>query len=108
MPDLLADPATRLAMGQLRQARLVATVPRLRVLVVLQNHPSHVLTLHDVHMALLQLGHSVSLVSTYQTLHRLSLAGLLDRVPCGPRRQGGKVPHVFRLRQRCHGAPIAG
>lgn len=102
MPEPAAQrhDADQAVVRQLRQAGVLLSKPRVRVLHVMQREPNKVFSLYDVHAALVLSGTPLTLTSTYQVLHGLSHAGVLERRPCGaPQRQGGKVRHAFCLRR---------
>jgi Fur family ferric uptake transcriptional regulator len=64
---------------QLKEAGLKITVPRVRVLQILENSQSHHLSAEDVYKALLDLGEDVGLATVYRVLTQFEGAGLVHR-----------------------------
>jgi len=64
---------------QLREAGLKITVPRMRVLHILEQSKEHHLSAEDVYKALLDTGEDVGLATVYRVLTQFEAAGLVTR-----------------------------
>lgn len=64
---------------QLREAGLKITVPRMRVLHILEQSKEHHLSAEDVYKALLDSGEDVGLATVYRVLTQFEAAGLITR-----------------------------
>ncbi len=64
---------------QLKQAGLKVTVPRLRVLQILEQATAHHLSAEDVYKALLDMGEDVGLATVYRVLTQFETAGIVTR-----------------------------
>ncbi len=64
---------------QLKRAGLRLTLPRLKVMEMLQANPQQQLTAEAVYMELQQQGHSIGLTSIYRALADFEQAQLVDR-----------------------------
>lgn len=64
---------------QLREAGLKITVPRMRVLHILEQSKEHHLSAEDVYKALLDSGEDVGLATVYRVLTQFEAAGLVTR-----------------------------
>ena len=80
----------------LKRAGLKATLPRLRILDVLENNKQRHMSAEDVYRALLELGDDVGLATVYRVLTQFETAGLVVR----HRFEGGQA--VFELDQGGH------
>ena len=65
--------------GQLRNAGLKATVPRMKILEILENADQHHMSAEDVYKALLSSGDDVGLATVYRVLTQFEAVGLLKR-----------------------------
>jgi Fur family ferric uptake transcriptional regulator len=81
---------------QLKTVGLKITVPRLKILQVLEQAPEHHLSAENVYKTLIDLGEDVSLATVYRVLTQFEAAGLIDRHNF----EGGHS--VFELRQETH------
>ncbi len=81
---------------QLKNAGLKITVPRLKVLHILEQSPNHHLSAEGVYKALLEMGEDVGLATVYRVLTQFEAAGLVSRHNF----EGGHS--VFELRQEEH------
>ena len=81
---------------QLKVAGLKITVPRMRVLHVLEQSKDHHLSAEDVYKALLDSGEDVGLATVYRVLTQFEAVGLITRHNF----EGGYC--VFELRQAEH------
>ena len=70
----MAEPA------ELKKAGLKATVPRLRILSVLEDHRDSHMSAEDVYRALLDAGEDVGLATVYRVLTQFEAAGLVRRL----------------------------
>ena len=70
----LAEPA------ELKKAGLKATVPRLRILAVLEDNRDGHMSAEDVYRALLDAGEDVGLATVYRVLTQFEAAGLVRRL----------------------------
>ena len=81
---------------QLKLAGLKITVPRIRVLNILEQSKEHHLSAEDVYKALLESGEDVGLATVYRVLTQFEAVGLITRHNF----EGGYC--VFELRQAEH------
>lgn len=65
---------------ELRKAGLKVTVPRLKILQLLENAKSHHMSVEDVYSALLESGDDVGLATVYRVLTQFEAAGLVKRL----------------------------
>ena len=65
--------------GQLRNAGLKVTVPRMKILEILENADQHHMSAEDVYKALLSSGDDVCLATVYRVLTQFEAVGLLKR-----------------------------
>ena len=63
----------------LRKAGLKVTLPRIKILELLENSPVHHLSAEDVYKALLEQGEDVGLATVYRVLTQFEAAGLVIR-----------------------------
>ncbi len=82
--------------GDLKRAGLKATLPRLRILDVLENSGQRHMSAEDVYRALIDLGDDVGLATVYRVLTQFESAGLVVK----HRFEGGQA--VFELDQGGH------
>lgn len=64
---------------QLKEAGLKITVPRIRILQILEQSLDHHLSAEDVYKALLDIGEDVGLATVYRVLTQFESAGLVHR-----------------------------
>ena len=64
---------------QLKDAGLKITMPRLKVLQILESSTEHHLSAEDVYKALLDMGEDVGLATVYRVLTQFEAAGLINR-----------------------------
>lgn len=64
---------------QLREAGLKITMPRLKVLQILEQSTNHHLSAEGVYKALLEMGDDVGLATVYRVLTQFEAAGLVSR-----------------------------
>lgn len=81
---------------QLKEVGLKITVPRIRVLQILEQSKTHHLSAEDVYKALLEMGEDVGLATIYRVLTQFEAAGLVHRHNF----EGGYS--VFELRKAEH------
>ncbi|MCW8409532.1 ferric iron uptake transcriptional regulator [Legionella sp. PATHC035] len=81
---------------QLKNAGLKITLPRLKVLQILEQSPNHHLSAEGVYKALLETGEDVGLATVYRVLTQFEAAGLVNRHNF----EGGHS--VFELSQGAH------
>lgn len=81
---------------QLKEAGLKITMPRLKVLQILEQSPEHHLSAEGVYKALLDMGEDVGLATVYRVLTQFEGAGLVIRHNF----EGGYS--VFELSQGAH------
>lgn len=81
---------------QLKDAGLKITMPRLKVLQILEQSPNHHLSAEGVYKALLDMGEDVGLATVYRVLTQFEVAGLVSRHNF----EGGHS--VFELSQGTH------
>ena len=65
--------------SELKKAGLKATLPRLRILEVLEKSQEQHLSAEDVYKALLESGEDVGLATIYRVLTQFETAGIVDR-----------------------------
>lgn len=65
--------------SDLRKAGLKATLPRLKILDVLENTPARHMTAEDVYRSLLDAGEEIGLATVYRVLTQFESAGLVIR-----------------------------
>lgn len=81
---------------QLKNAGLKVTIPRLKVLQILEQSPQHHLSAENVFKALIDMGEDVGLATVYRVLTQFEAAGLVVRHHF----EGGHS--VFELNQETH------
>ena len=81
---------------ELRRAGLKATLPRLKILEILERDPDRHVSAEDVYKALLESGDDVGLATVYRVLTQFEQAGLVTRHHF----EGGHA--VFELNQGGH------
>lgn len=81
---------------ELKKVGLKATVPRLRILQLLESHKQRHLTAEEVYKILLEVGEDVGLATVYRVLTQFEAAGLVVRHHF----EGGLS--VFELNEGCH------
>lgn len=64
---------------QLKNAGLKVTMPRLKILQILEQHSEHHLSAEEVYKKLLQMGEDVSLATVYRVLTQFEAAGLISK-----------------------------
>ena len=64
---------------ELRKAGLKVTLPRVKILQILENSPERHLSAEDVYKALLEAGDDVGLATVYRVLTQFEQAGLVER-----------------------------
>ena len=64
---------------ELRKAGLKVTLPRVKILQILENSPDRHLSAEDVYKALLEAGDDVGLATVYRVLTQFEQAGLVER-----------------------------
>lgn len=64
---------------QLKEAGLKITMPRLKVLQILEQSADHHMSAEDVYKALLDMGEDVGLATVYRVLAQFEAAGLINR-----------------------------
>ena len=64
---------------QLKDAGLKITMPRLKILQILEQSQDHHLSAEDVYKALLDMGDDVGLATVYRVLAQFETAGLISR-----------------------------
>lgn len=69
----------QLAQRKLKQAGLKVTVPRLRVLEVLEGAELHHLSAEDVYKELLRIDEAIGITTIYRVLTQFESAGLVER-----------------------------
>lgn len=65
--------------ADLRKVGLKATLPRLKILSVLEAHPDSHMSAEDVYRALMEVGEDVGLATVYRVLTQFEAAGLVMR-----------------------------
>ncbi|WP_027848283.1 ferric iron uptake transcriptional regulator [Marinospirillum minutulum] len=64
---------------ELRKAGLKVTLPRIKILQVLERHADDHLSAEDVYKALIEAGEDVGLATVYRVLTQFEAAGLVDK-----------------------------
>ncbi|MBE0507620.1 MAG: ferric iron uptake transcriptional regulator [Marinospirillum sp.] len=64
---------------ELRKAGLKVTLPRIKILQVLERHSEDHLSAEDVYKALIETGEDVGLATVYRVLTQFEAAGLVDK-----------------------------
>ncbi|PQA50022.1 ferric iron uptake transcriptional regulator [Amnimonas aquatica] len=64
---------------ELRKAGLKVTMPRVKILELLENSPVHHMSAEDVYKALLAAGEDVGLATVYRVLTQFEAAGIVER-----------------------------
>jgi Fur family ferric uptake transcriptional regulator len=64
---------------QLKKAGLKITMPRIKILQILEQSQDHHLSAEDVYKALLETGEDVGLATVYRVLTQFEAAGLINR-----------------------------
>ncbi len=64
---------------ELRKAGLKVTLPRIKILQVLERHSDDHLSAEDVYKALIEAGEDVGLATVYRVLTQFEAAGLVDK-----------------------------
>jgi len=64
---------------ELRKAGLKITLPRVKILELLEHSPIHHLSAEDVYKALLEQGEDVGLATVYRVLTQFETAGIVER-----------------------------
>ena len=81
---------------ELRKAGLKVTLPRLKVLEILENTKQRHLSAEDVYKALLEMGEEIGLATVYRVLTQFEAAGLVSRLSI----DGGHA--VFEIEDGTH------
>ena len=63
----------------LRKAGLKVTLPRIKILELLENSRQHHLSAEDIYKTLLEQGEDVGLATVYRVLHNFEAAGIIQR-----------------------------
>ena len=84
----------------LRRAGLKVTMPRLKILEILDGVASHHLSAEDIYKRLLDLREDIGLATVYRVLTQFEAAGLVTRHPF----EGGTA--VFELNRGDHHAHV--
>lgn len=63
----------------LRKAGLKVTLPRIKILELLENAPDHHLSAEDIYKTLLEQGEDVGLATVYRVLTQFEQAGIIER-----------------------------
>ena len=63
----------------LRKAGLKVTLPRVKILELLENSPDHHLSAEDIYKTLLEQGEDVGLATVYRVLTQFETAGIIQR-----------------------------
>ncbi|MCA1798707.1 MAG: ferric iron uptake transcriptional regulator [Xanthomonadaceae bacterium] len=80
----------------LRNAGLKVTLPRLKVLEMLENSPQRHMSAEDMYKALLEQGQEIGLATVYRVLTQFEAAGLVSRLHF----EGGNS--IFELNEGAH------
>jgi len=64
---------------QIRKAGLKVTLPRVKVLQILENDPSQHMTAEDVYKRLIENGEEIGLATVYRVLTQFEAAGLVEK-----------------------------
>ena len=81
---------------ELKKAGLKATLPRLRILEILEGSHERHLSAEDVYKALIDIGEDVGLATIYRVLTQFEAAGLVQR------HHFNGAHAVFEVRAECH------
>jgi Fur family ferric uptake transcriptional regulator len=81
---------------ELKQVGLKVTLPRMKILHILQAHEHQHLTAEDIYKALLEVGEEIGLATVYRVLTQFESAGLVKRHYF----EGGQS--VFEINQGTH------
>ena len=81
---------------ELRKAGLKVTLPRIKILKILENAKPHHMSAEDVYRQLVEMGEEVGLATVYRVLTQFEMAGLIERHNF----EGGHS--VFELDQGAH------
>ena len=65
--------------SELRKAGLKVTLPRVKILELLESAPVHHMSAEDVYKALMEAGEDVGLATVYRVLTQFEAAGLVER-----------------------------
>lgn len=65
--------------SDLRSAGLKVTLPRLKILEMLENSPTRHLSAEDIYRQLMDGGEDIGLATVYRVLHQLEQAGIVQR-----------------------------
>lgn len=88
---------------ELKQAGLKVTLPRMKILDILQAHQAQHLTAEDIYKALLDAGEEIGLATVYRVLTQFESAGLIQRhhfegaQSCFELNQGNHHDHILCL-----------
>lgn len=63
----------------LRRAGLKVTLPRIKILELLENSPNHHMSAEDIYKTLLEQGEDVGLATVYRVLTQFEQAGIIER-----------------------------
>ena len=63
----------------LRKAGLKVTLPRIKILELLENAPDHHMSAEDIYKTLLEQGEDVGLATVYRVLTQFEQAGIIER-----------------------------
>ncbi|PRD27780.1 UNVERIFIED_CONTAM: fur [Trichonephila clavipes] len=75
----LRDEPMSISNQELRKAGLKVTMPRVKILELLENSPVHHMSAEDVYKALLAAGEDVGLATVYRVLTQFEAAGIVER-----------------------------
>ncbi len=64
---------------ELRKAGLKVTLPRVKILQILESSEDHHMTAEDVYRALIEVGEDVGIATVYRVLTQFESAGLVER-----------------------------
>lgn len=62
---------------ELRRAGLKVTLPRVKILEMLENHPEHHMTAEDIYRSLIEAGEEIGLATVYRVLTQFETAELV-------------------------------
>jgi Fur family ferric uptake transcriptional regulator len=81
IPDPNADDTSEVKMGsqELKKAGLKATLPRIKILEILERNDVRHMSAEDVYKALLESGEDVGVATVYRVLTQFEAAGLISR-----------------------------
>jgi Fur family ferric uptake transcriptional regulator len=96
---LYAEKAKKIAMShnELKKAGLKTTLPRLRILQLLESSPNHHLSAEEIYKTLSDCDEDVGLATVYRVLTQFEAAGMVIR-----HRFEGNSTAVFELNERNH------